>query len=96
VVVNLVVSSYTTLEPLAAKSLTVGSVTVQTAIPCSAISFCVRVESLRLVFTAGYQMQGILVQQDASNYLRFEVYYDGVQPHLYSRPVSWGINRRCT
>jgi hypothetical protein len=35
------------------------------------------------VFTAGYQMQGILVQQDPSHYLRFEVYYDGAQRHLF-------------
>src|SRR5262249_9411464 len=27
------------------------------------------------VFTAGYQMQGLLVQQDSSDYLRFETHY---------------------
>jgi regulation of enolase protein 1 (concanavalin A-like superfamily) len=34
--------------------------------------------------TSAYQMQGILVEQDSSNYLRFDVYYDGASPRLFS------------
>jgi hypothetical protein len=30
------------------------------------------------------QMQGIIVEQDSSNYLRFDVYHDGVSPRLFS------------
>ena len=30
------------------------------------------------------QMQGIIVEQDSSNYLRFDVYHDGSSPRLFS------------
>jgi hypothetical protein len=30
------------------------------------------------------QMQGIIVEQDGSNYLRFDVYFDGSSPRLFS------------
>jgi len=35
------------------------------------------------LLTAQFQMQGILFQQDASNYLRFESYYDGASVHIF-------------
>jgi regulation of enolase protein 1 (concanavalin A-like superfamily) len=35
-------------------------------------------------FTAGYQMQGLLVEQDATHLLRFDVVYDGSSVFLYS------------
>ena len=34
-------------------------------------------------FAAAFQMQGIQFQQDSSNYLRFETYYDGLAVHVY-------------
>lgn len=36
------------------------------------------------VVTQRYQMQGILVEQDSQNYLRFEVYHDGATTRLYA------------
>jgi uncharacterized repeat protein (TIGR01451 family) len=37
-----------------------------------------------------YQIEGILVEQDASNYLRFDVYFDGTSPWLYSAAIVNG------
>ena len=34
--------------------------------------------------TQRYQMQGILVEQDLANFLRFEVYHDGSNTQLYA------------
>ena len=40
--------------------------------------------------TQQYQIQGILVEQDASNYLRFDVFYDGTSPHIFSAAIIAG------
>ena len=43
--------------------------------------------------TAAYQMEGILVQQDAQNYIRFEISANGSSPHLSAIAITnsiWG------
>jgi regulation of enolase protein 1 (concanavalin A-like superfamily) len=40
------------------------------------------------VFTAQYQMNGILIQADAANYLRLEMYYDGASSHLFAAVLN--------
>jgi regulation of enolase protein 1 (concanavalin A-like superfamily) len=42
------------------------------------------------VVAAQYQMQGILIEQDSANYLRFDVYYDGWSAHLFAATFSGG------
>lgn len=45
------------------------------------------------VVTARYQMQGILVEQDSQNFLRFEVYHDGSSAQLYAARFQNGSPR---
>jgi regulation of enolase protein 1 (concanavalin A-like superfamily) len=40
--------------------------------------------------TQQYQTQGILVEQDASNYLRFDVFSDGTSPWIFSATIING------
>ena len=40
--------------------------------------------------SAGYQMQGLLVQQDAANALRLEVHHDGGGAHLFAAGLTDG------
>jgi hypothetical protein len=42
------------------------------------------------VVTRQYQMQGIVAEQDAANYERFEVYSDGATPQLFAASVIAG------
>lgn len=42
------------------------------------------------VVTSGYQSQGIVVGQDSTNYLRFELHHDGAKPQLYAANYSSG------
>ncbi len=37
-----------------------------------------------VVLSMAYQMQGIIVQQDASRFLRFDMYHDGAAPHIFA------------
>jgi regulation of enolase protein 1 (concanavalin A-like superfamily) len=39
---------------------------------------------------AQYQMQGILVEQDSANYLRFDVFYDGSSARLFAATFTGG------
>jgi regulation of enolase protein 1 (concanavalin A-like superfamily) len=40
--------------------------------------------------TAKYQMQGFIVEQDAQNFIRFDVHYDGSSPRLFAATFSNG------
>lgn len=41
--------------------------------------------------TAAYQMQGIVVEQDSSKYVRFEVYHSGYTTRLFAATLSNGV-----
>lgn len=41
-----------------------------------------------------YQTQGLLIQQDASNWLRFDVYHDGSRLHAYAASTVDGTSAR--
>jgi uncharacterized repeat protein (TIGR02543 family) len=41
-------------------------------------------------FTAGYQIEGLIVEQDANRYLRFDCNYDGARPFLFAATLSGG------
>jgi regulation of enolase protein 1 (concanavalin A-like superfamily) len=42
------------------------------------------------VVTSGYQAQGILIEQDPANFVRFEVHHDGTAPQLYAASFTGG------
>lgn len=41
--------------------------------------------------TTRYQMQGILIEEDNKNFLRFEVHYDGGAPRLFAASFTNGV-----
>ena len=43
--------------------------------------------------TADTQEQGILVEQDGANYLRFDVYHNGATPNLFAASIVGGSGR---
>jgi regulation of enolase protein 1 (concanavalin A-like superfamily) len=40
--------------------------------------------------TQQYQMQGIIVEQDSANFVRFDVYHDGSTPRLFAASFTAG------
>ena len=41
--------------------------------------------------TSRYQMQGILVEKDPLNYLRFDVHHDGAAPYIFAARIVGGV-----
>jgi hypothetical protein len=40
---------------------------------------------------APHQIQGIMIEQDAQNYIRFDIYYDVSAPHLFAASIAGGV-----
>ena len=43
--------------------------------------------------SAKYQMQGLMVEQDADNWLRFELYHDGANLHAFGAATTGGSSK---
>lgn len=45
------------------------------------------------VMNQKYQIQGIAIEEDSSNYIRVEAFHDGTRTHIYVQPTLNGINQ---
>jgi len=45
------------------------------------------------IMSKRYQIQGIAIEQDPLNYIRFETFHDGNTTHIYVQPTIGGVNQ---
>jgi len=62
---------------------TEGNLSVRVMQPTQNVNFEI-IAKFESVVSQRYQMQGLLVEQDANNFLRFEVYHDGASTQLFA------------